>query len=74
MMPLPLTPDSFWEYVFPRVEKLWPGRTQEAAGCAVLTVVLGQEMPPVLQGSCAIALSQLWGYRLLVLLFGWGDR
>lgn len=24
MMPLPPTPDSFWECVFPRAVKLWP--------------------------------------------------
>lgn len=47
MMPLPLSPHSFWEYVFLRVEKLWPRWDQEAAGCAVVTMVLGQEMPPV---------------------------
>lgn len=34
----------------------------------------GRKCPQSLQGSCAIALSQVWGYRLLVLLFGWGDR
>lgn len=51
MMPLPLTPDSFWEYVFPRVEKLWP--RQEPGGCRMccgVTMVLGQEMSPVPAG------------------------
>lgn len=67
MMSLLPTPDSFWECVFPRVEKLWPNSLQDALWPLWSS---GREMFqfPARQ----LALSPVCGYRLLVLLFGQG--